>query len=292
MSQAIATDVTRWPVKVAPLPWYGGKQRGGKAEWIAGLLPWRKGSTYVEPFGGQMTILLRRSPVEIEIYNDLDGRIVNWWRMVRHERQELGRLIEGIPHSEKEFAWAKGKVDNSSASDLERASAFYILATQTIAQDMRNGGWKTHYHTSGGSRTISCARWKAKRVDALCERIWDVQLFCRPAERILERVSGIDDAVIYADPPYRTACTSNYAVCELDSDSLSKLFLVQSGHVAISGYNDEWDHLGWQRHELEVRMMASIQRGTPHPQRTEVLWTNYDVAEMLTATATDSGRLL
>ena len=59
------SDPTRWPVKVQPLPWYGGKAGFGKAEWIAGLLPWRKDSTYVETHGGMAGVLCRRARGEV-----------------------------------------------------------------------------------------------------------------------------------------------------------------------------------------------------------------------------------
>ena len=46
-----------------PLPYYGGKQAKGKAKWIAGLLPWRKNSTYCETHGGMMSVLVTRAAV-------------------------------------------------------------------------------------------------------------------------------------------------------------------------------------------------------------------------------------
>ena len=92
---------------VGPLSYYGGKQAQGKAAWIASLLPWSRESTYCEPFGGMMSVLLHRQPVRTEIYNDLDGNVVNgggrsapivrnlakWWRQCRTAVRSLnGRL--------------------------------------------------------------------------------------------------------------------------------------------------------------------------------------------------------
>lgn len=256
-----------WHKKAQPLPWYGGKAGYGKAEWIASLLPWRKDSTYVEPFGGMAGVLLRRAPVKCEIFNDLDGRIVNWWRCVRNYRDELGELVEAMPHSEAEYQWAKGAVDDEAESDLQRALAFYVLATQSISQNLTALDWTVRYD-DGNTR-----RWKSKRLDALQKRMWDVLLFCRPAEKILSRTSNISKAVIYVDPPYHTAVASNYSICELDIANLTALLESQQGKVAVSGYPGEWNHLGWQRHEREARMSAAARKNEP---RTEVLWTNYD----------------
>ena len=188
--------MTRWHVKCQPLPWYGGKAGYGKAEWIASLLPWEKESTYVEPFGGMAGVLLRRAPVKCEIFNDLDGRIVNWWRCVRNHRDELGELVEAMPHSEAEYQWAKGAVDDENETDLQRALAFYVLATQSISQNLNRGAWCNTYSGTSGHK-----RWRGERVAALCERVWGVQLFCRPAGKILERIADFDHIVAYVDPP-------------------------------------------------------------------------------------------
>ena len=85
------------------LPWYGGKRGYGKAEWIASFLPHTPDSCYVEPFAGMAAVLLARPPVDIEILNDANGRIVNWWRIVRDEPEEFGRLIDFMLFSRAEF---------------------------------------------------------------------------------------------------------------------------------------------------------------------------------------------
>ena len=265
-----------WHKKAQPLPWYGGKQ--SKAAWLHSLIPWRKDSTYVEPFGGMAGLICYRAPVKCEIFNDLDGRIVNWWRMVREERDALGELVEAMPHSESEYQWAKGAVDDENESDLRRALAFYVLVTQSVGRAVNSSGWQFLFDCSYGRLN----RWGSERVGILCERIGNVQLFCRPAEKILTRTADLEHAVIYVDPPYRTADTSAYVVCELDSGELAEILQAQRGQVAISGYADEWDLLNWQRHELETshRGIADTRNGNASP-RTEVLWTNYDAMQSI-----------
>ena len=50
--------------KYRSLPYYGGKRRYGKGEWIAAQLPWRRDSSYIEPCGGMAGVLLARPPVK------------------------------------------------------------------------------------------------------------------------------------------------------------------------------------------------------------------------------------
>ena len=257
----------RYPVKVQPLPWYGGKQ--SKAAWLHSLIPWRKDSTYVEPFGGMAGLLCYRAPVKCEIFNDLDGRIVNWWRMVREYPDELGRLVEGMPHSEAEYQWAKGAVDDEEETDLRRALAFYVMVTQGSVKSAHNSGWAAGYSET------AVRRCSYGRVKGLCERMQNVQLFHRPATEIVERVSLLDYAVVYIDPPYHSADTKKYSERNLNIDELTSLLKGQKGCVAISGYPGEWNHLDWQRHELETTLQSMLNADKREP-RTEVLWTNYD----------------
>ncbi len=76
-----------------------------------------------------------------------------------------------------------------------------------------------------------------------------MQLECRDACDLLDRVKDYDYTVIYADPPYPTANTSAYSVRGVDWERLADLLMAQRGAVGVSGYGDEWDMLGWRRVE-------------------------------------------
>ena len=75
------------------------------------------------------------------------------------------------------------------------------------------------------------------------------------------------------DPPYYTTDNTIYKHQEFDVDKLTKLVKECRGFVAISGYGDEWDHLGWHKHTKEIRTQL-VARTKKAKERTEVLWTN------------------
>ena len=256
---------------VGPLSYYGGKQAQGKAAWIASLLPWSRESTYCEPFGGMMSVLLHRQPVRTEIYNDLDGNVVNWWWAVRNHRQQFGELIEAMPHSRKEFEWALEVFDDPAQLRLDRALAFHVLCLQGIIASP----YKKQWHCT---RKSGVSRWRSERVERLAERIWKVQLECKPAPRLLAMLTDLPEAVIYCDPPYPTSDIEPYGVTT-DYAELTEALLSQTGSVAVSGYGDEWQHLGWQRHEKESWTTRWGEHAGPAQARTEVLWTNYEVGD-------------
>ena len=89
---------------------------------------------------------------------------------------------------------------------------------------------------------------------------------------LLERVRGFDYAVIYADPPYPTVNTSPYAIDTLDIGRCAELLAAQRGAVAVSGYGDEWDVLGWRR--VERPGFSRAHTGGLATDRMEVLWLN------------------
>ena len=79
--------------------WYGGKY--SHLSWLMPLLP--KATHYCEPFGGSGAVLLNREPAPVETYNDLDGEVVNFFRILRDHSDELIKLIGLTPFSRAEL---------------------------------------------------------------------------------------------------------------------------------------------------------------------------------------------
>ena len=265
----------RYHKRCQPLRWFGGKQRDSKQRWIACLLPWSERDVYVEPFGGQMSVLLYRAPVKCEVYNDLDGHVVNWWRVLRSEEERLGRAIERFPHARVELDWAMDVLSQGEETDsFDRALAFYgccMLSQNPTAP----GSFLLRMHPNGSPGT-----WTSERVATLAERIRHVQIENVDALRLLERTAERPHCVVYCDPPYAQAVSGgkDYRV-EVDYDLLLERLQAQKGRVAISGYGSEWDSLGWERYELETTMPSLAGWGVGAYPRTEVLWLNYKAEE-------------
>ncbi len=92
--------------------WYGGKF--SHLDW---LLP--KCHHYCEPFAGSAAVLLNREPSPVETYNDLDGEVCNFFRVLREEKERLTEVIGLTPFSREEFAIACELDPN--VPELERA---------------------------------------------------------------------------------------------------------------------------------------------------------------------------
>ena len=264
----------RTVVRAAPLRWFGGKQSGGKADWISGILPWCSDSVYCEPFGGMMSVLLRRRAVKCEIFNDLNRDVVNWWRVVREDRDRFGLMVESTPHSRVEFERGCEILNGEFQWGTDRAWAFHTVVCQDIASSPERQYWASTKSVSAGSM----GRWRQERVGWLAERIWNVQLECRDGLDLLEWMTDQPDAVIYCDPPYYSSHTKLHRHGDVDQARMEDLLLGQKGRVAVSGYGDEWDGLGWVRYERESAFSGvgkPMSKKESEMPRMEVLWCNY-----------------
>ena len=118
--------ITRLTVgkKLIPFGWYGGKF--SHLDWLRPLLP--DCHHYCEPFAGSGAILLNREPAPVETFNDLDGEVVNFFRVLREEKDRLIEAIGLTPFAREEFA--KACEISPDLSALERARRFYVRARQ------------------------------------------------------------------------------------------------------------------------------------------------------------------
>ena len=256
------------------LNYFGGKQRKEIQEWILANLP-HSYESYVEPFAGMLGILINRTKANAEVANDINNRIVNWWEVVRDKYEELDDKLYWSPASEKLFYDCVRSMDEGT--DVERAWKFQVVVQMSRMHTDNEA--KAHFSW----RIQSQSRPTIRRADSLYkvrDRIKDLQVFNRPAENIIQRCSADPAVVMYCDPPYSTADTSVYKIDTEDHDRLVDLFRDAKCSVAISGYNDEWDELGWVRKELDTYFATGV-TGRNNRPRTEVLWMNYQPPQRL-----------
>ena len=126
--------------------WYGGKF--SHLDWLLPLLP--TCHHYCEPFAGSGAVLLNRESSPVETYNDIDGDVVNFFRVLRDRYEELIRAIALTPFSREEYHVAIYG-NTHGISDVERARRFYIKARQTrtgLAQTASLGRWANCKDTS------------------------------------------------------------------------------------------------------------------------------------------------
>ena len=249
--------------------YYGGKCYWGG--WISTLLPKNLSGLYVEPFGGMLSVLLRREKAAIEIVNDLDRRLMTWWEIVRDRPDELVRLLDYTPYSRAVFAECAEICDSPKFNDpLKLAWALTVILWQGYGAKNTRPSWARHI------APISSAKMSIfKNIDILHRRLEYVQLDCSDACTLLERVADRSDALIYCDPPYRSADTSAYLHRGTDWARMVEILRDAKAAVAISGYSDEWDITGWQKSQKSTSAFSVQSNAAPDLKaRFEILWRN------------------
>ena len=228
--------------KLIAFGWYGGKY--SHLDWLLPLLP--PAHHYCEPFGGSGAVLLNREPAPVETYNDLDGEVVNFFRVLRDEPDELIRQIALTPFSRKELEIACQT--NSNLEPIERARRFYVRARQTrtgLAQTASPGRWAYCVETSRAGMGGAVSRWFGgiKELFYIADRLLRVQIENLPAEEVIRKYDN-EQTLFYCDPPYvhqSRGDTSAYAYEMSDAEHirLASLLSQVKGRVAVSGYRCE-----------------------------------------------------
>lgn len=247
------------------------------ADWIVSLMPEHK--SYLEPFFGSGAVFFNKPPSRIETINDLDGEIVNLFRMVREHPHILARAVTLTPYSRDEYekAWEQFKTRCEEEDPIERARLTLVRYWQTHGSCSRyKSGWK--HDRAGREYAYAVRDWcklPERLVDAM-ERLKDAQIEQRPAVEVISRFNN-PDVLIYADPPYvlSTRKGKQYSV-EMAKDSehaeLLEALMAHTGPVILSGYDNELynDTLqGW----MKLHHKAQADQGLA---RMETVWLNYE----------------
>jgi DNA adenine methylase len=219
------------------LRYFGGKHRD--AHRVIAQFPQHE--FYCEIFGGGASVLLQKQPATFEVYNDLSGDVVNFFKMLRDRPDELIRAIQLTPYSrlEKELAY------ELSDDDLERARRLYIRSWQGFGGGAlsSNTGWRFMYRQLGGENVVSNFN-RTDHLWLLASRLKLVQIECDEAIAIVQRYGRNPNALIYADPPYvhstRTE-SGNYdhEMTDADHKELSEALHSVDAMCLISGYDCE-----------------------------------------------------
>lgn len=267
--------------KLIAFGWYGGKY--SHLDWLLPLLP--QTTHYCEPFGGSAAVLINREPSPVETYNDAHGEVVNFFKVLREQGDDLTKMIGLTPFARAEFEAAISEPIDQ-LSPLERARRFYVLARQVrtgLAQKASSGRWAHCKLTSRAGMAGAVSRWLGAVEDLplIAQRLLRVQIENAPAIEVIQRYDS-EETLFYCDPPYPHGSRgdSNAYAHEMTDDQhreLADTLRSVKGKVALSSYQCKlMDELygDWIQSESKEKLVHSVKT-----LRKEVLWTNYDPKE-------------
>ena len=274
----------------SPFPWFGGKAHMRNK--LLPLIPEHK--IYVEPFGGAASLLLSKEPSSVEVYNDLDSGLVNFFRVLRDRRKfnRLQFLAYLTPYSREEFEWAAATWAECN-NPVDRAHRWFTVARAAFGGRFGNSwGFTVTASCRGMAAAVSRYLGSVDGLPSIHLRLMRVQIEHRDALFIINTYDT-KETFFYLDPPYvpstRRGGEYQHELTEDDHRKLVNRLLRVKGKVMLSGYRNpiyaKLEKKGWKRIDWPVVCSAAgstrltrIQgpgSATAMQSRVESVWLNY-----------------
>lgn len=245
------------------------------AEWICNYIPQHE--VYIEPYFGSGAVFFNKRPARIETLNDLDGNVVNYFKVVREQPEELGRMLKLTPFARDEYYAACELCEEDS--DIERARKFAVRCWQGFGcSNLYRNGFRSSQRSTSPHTTKEWRNLPERLIEA-SERLKNAQIENLPAAEIIRRYDT-KDVFLYVDPPYLhgTRKDNLYRHEMKDGEHIELLSLLTEhpGRVMLSGYDNELYNSmlpGWKKVQKKTLAEAGI-------QRVETIWMNYSMGQM------------
>ena len=235
----------------APFKWLGGKSKmAGK---LLPLLPPHR--VYVEAFGGAAALLLAKAPSPVEVFNDVDAGVVNFFRVLRDPDKfaRFLRLARLTPYSREEWHACRESWRGIS-DDAQRAWAWFAVARMSFG-GMFGKSWGFSLKPARGvADPVSQWLGAVEMLPEVAERFRHVVVECRDFRELVPLYDG-PDTLWYMDPPYvadtRRGGSYGHEMSLPDHEELVRLLLGLEGAALLSGYRHPvyapLEEAGWAR---------------------------------------------
>lgn len=234
---------------------------------------------YVEPFGGAGHILLAKPPHKIEIFNDIDNLLVNFFIVVREKGDELAGELNKLPYSEVLYRKWVGE-GYEGLDDFEKAVRWFYIIRNSFTGNPTTTGWRVNY--CARKSNAENFRSATHLIPLIRDRCKDVQFSCKDFRPLLKPTLNNPDILIYADPPYIDANYYKYPFTEKDHIELAELLNTTKAKVVISYaphplLDTLYQPPKWNRYSKSTTFCNAVRvpLGSPRPNKNELLFTNF-----------------
>jgi DNA adenine methylase len=259
-----------------PLTYYGGKQQLSKL--ILSLIP--KHSLYCEPFFGGGAVYFSKTPSKLEIINDTNGELMNFYSVLKSDFKSLQKEIQVTLHSRKEHEHATVIFRHPELfTPVRRAWAVWVLANQSFASKL-NGSWGYDRVVNKSTRQLEGKR--KSFTEELTKRIENTQIESTDAIEVI-KTRDSKQAFFYCDPPYFNSHLGHYKkYTEKDFqdllDALTRLkgkFLLSSYPSKLLSRYSKQNH--WHTRKINMPVAMATHPEVKKKRKTEVLTANYPI---------------
>lgn len=232
---------------------------------------------YCEPFAGGAAIFFAKKPSEIEILNDTNRELINFYKVVQSDFISLEKEIKITLHSRDLHRKASVIYNNPDMfSEIKRAWALWVLSAQGFAGQL-DSSWGYDKTKNSTPKKIDNKR-EAFTLD-LAIRLQQVQIECADALYVI-RSRDTDASFFYVDPPYFNSDMGHYdGYSKDDFEALLGLLSVIKGKFILSSYPSDvlkqyTKDFGWHTKDFSSKVSVAARSGN-QKVKTEVLTHNY-----------------
>jgi len=256
----------------SPIKWVGGKSKLRKI--ILPMIP--EHECYVEVFGGAGWVLFAKEPSQVEALNDLDGELMNFFRVVKNAPDELISSFEWNLVSREEFNRLLG-LDPANLTEVERAHRFYYLIMASWGGELGSARFQTSVSDGGhGNRLFGALKTLEQRIKPAHQRLQTVIIENLPWEQCIEKY---DDprTFFYLDPPYPgNRCNYQYNMRSLDDHvRLAERLKSAKSKWLLSTYDFQDIRKLFNGHRFNPVSFASGMAGNAY-KNTELIIANFE----------------
>jgi DNA adenine methylase len=258
-----------------PLSYYGGKQMLAKT--ILGFIPPHR--LYCEPFLGGAAIFFAKEPSKVEVLNDTNGEIVNFYEVLKRDFTALEKEVAITLHSRARHRQARVIYENPDMFDrIKRAWAIWVLANGSYGCKL-DGGYAYSRIGNNHSRALDNKRQEFS-VD-YAKRLERVQIESCDALKVIKS-RDVDEAFFYLDPPYVGSDQGHYdGYTQEDFDALLTVLKRIKGKFLLSSYRNKTlaefsRENNWSTLELKMSN-PMVHKYKSQRKKIEVLTANYPI---------------
>jgi DNA adenine methylase len=259
-----------------PLTYYGGKQMLSKL--IVSLIPPHK--IYCEPFFGGGAVFFSKSPSKLEVINDINGELINFYRVIKTKFKKLEKEVKCTLHSRESHQAANIILGYPQLfDDIKRAWAIWTLANQSYASKL-NGGWGYDKKENKSVKQLQSKR--ISFTNGYAERMEQVQIENRDALKIIDTWDN-KDAFFYCDPPYINTNQGHYkGYVEEDFEKLLQVLSKIKGKFLLSSYPSELltkyaKQNKWVMKKVDMPLCIRSNPNSKGKRKIEVLTANFKI---------------
>jgi len=275
---------------------------GGKGNLVAKLLKYvPPHRVYVEAFGGGASLLFAKIPSPVEVYNDIDEDLVNFFRVLK-DPEKFSRFYAKVvltPYARSEYKYCVESWPECE-DDIERTYRWFVAIRMSFSGAIRRG-WSFNITKSRRGMAGAVSRWLSilEELPTIHERFRQVQVEQLDFREVIPKYDTVN-TFFYLDPPYlletrKATKLYNYEMTTEDHKDLVEILLGVKGMVMLSGYinklYEELERRGWERKDFETicyavgktRYTNILGEGSARQKvpRIESIWLNPQLIERL-----------